>query len=122
MMQTNLQLYKITGHQKAELMLNELEKATSFFHRGKGLLGRSELTENQGVWIEPCRDIHTFFMKFSIDCLFLDEQMVIKKIYNNVKPFRVAGPIWAAKSVIELKAGTAERWNLSVGDKLYVVS
>ena len=48
--------------------------------------------------------------------------MVIQKITSNMKPFRVAGPVWKARSVIELKAGTAEQAQLAVGDQLYVVS
>jgi uncharacterized membrane protein (UPF0127 family) len=122
MEQTSLQLYKIVKNEKAELMVSQLEKATNFFERGKGLLGRAALSEAEGLWISPCNNIHTFFMKFNIDCVFVDENLVIKKISSNLKPFRVAGPVWSARSVIELKAGTVEKWNLSIGDQLYVVS
>ena len=116
------QLYKITDGHHAELLTDKLEKAESFFKRGKGLLGRSELSVDQALWINPCNNIHTFFMKFSIDCLFLDKNLKIKKIYSQVKPFRLAGPVWRASSVIELKAGNIEKWKLNIGDQLYVVS
>lgn len=116
------QLYKIIKNQNAELIVNDLEQATSFLERGKGLLGRDGLNEGHGLWIKPCNNIHTFFMKFKIDCVFLDEHLVIQRIASNMKPFRVAGPVWKARSVIELKAGTIEKANLSVGDQLYVVS
>jgi len=116
------QLYKIIKDKNAELVVDQLEQATSLFERGKGLLGRDGLNEGHGLWIKPCNNIHTFFMKFKIDCVFLDEKLVIQKIAANMKPFRVAGPVWKARSVIELKAGTAEKAKLSVGDQLYVVS
>jgi uncharacterized protein len=116
------QLYKIIKDKNAELIVDQLEQATSFFERGKGLLGREGMADSHGLWIKPCNNIHTFFMKFRIDCIFLDEHLVIQRIASNMKPFRVAGPVWKARSVIELKAGTAEKWKLSVGDQLYVVS
>lgn len=116
------QLYKIVKDKNAELIVDHLEQATSLFERGKGLLGRHDLEEKQGLWIKPCNNIHTFFMKFKIDCVFLDERLVIQRIASNMKPFRVAGPVWKARSVIEFKAGTAEKAGLAVGDQLYVVS
>lgn len=121
-MERKTQLYKIIKNKNAELIVDHLELATSFIERGKGLLGRDDLPESEGLWIKPCNNIHTFFMKFRIDCLFLDENLVIQKIASNMKPFRVAGPVWKARSVIELKAGTASKSNLAVGDQLYVVS
>ena len=116
------QLYNIIKDKNAELIVDHLEQAHSFFERGKGLLGRESMNEGYGLWIKPCNNIHTFFMKFKIDCVFLDERLVIQKIASNIKPFRVAGPVWKARSVIELKAGTVEKWKLAVGDQLYVVS
>lgn len=116
------QLYKISSTDQAQLLTDQLEIAESFLQRGKGLLGRRDLPEGQALWIKPCNNIHTFFMKFSIDCLFLDKNLKIKKIYSHLKPFRIAGPIWKATSVVELKAGSVDRWNLSIGDQLYVVS
>lgn len=117
-----VQLYKIAKNESAELIISQLEEATTIFERAKGLLGRQDINENQGLWIRPGNNIHTFFMKFSIDCIFLNKNMVIEKIHSNIKPFKVAGPIWKSNSVIELKAGTAEKWNLKPGDQLYVVS
>lgn len=117
-----VQLYKITKNDKAELIISELEEATSLFQRAKGLLGRDHLSENQGLWIKPGNNIHTFFMKFNIDCIFVDKNLVVQKIKSNIVPFRVAGPNWKTASVIEVKAGTAHKWNLVEGDQLYVVS
>lgn len=118
----NIQLYKITKNDKAELMISQLKEATTFFQRAKGLLGRQSLADNEGLWIRPCNNIHTFFMKFNIDCIFVDKNLVIQRIKSNMSPFRIAGPDWKTVSVIEVKAGTAEKWKLATGDRLYVVS
>ncbi|MBC7421666.1 MAG: DUF192 domain-containing protein [Bdellovibrio sp.] len=114
-------LYK-TSSDGAELLIEKLEVAESFWQRGRGLLGRKNLEANQALWIMPCNNIHTFFMKFTIDCIFVDKKMQIKKIVSRVSPFRFVGPYWKAFSVIETSEGFAEKKKLSIGDHLYVVS
>lgn len=105
-----------------QLLLENIEVAESFFSRGKGLLGRLNLEMQQGLWIKPCNNIHTFFMKFNIDCIFIDRQMHVTRVIHDVKPFRMLGPFWKSHSVIEASAGFAKNYNVNVGDQLYVVS
>ncbi len=85
--------------------------------RMKGLLGRSELPPGEGIFIRPCRSIHTFFMRFPIDAVFVDRAGVVKKIVTNLKPWRTAGAR-CAHAVVELAAGEAERRDLAPGDHL----
>ncbi len=115
-------LYKMQYEDKAQLLIENLELAESFFARGKGLLGRKSLESKSALWIKPCNNIHTFFMNFAIDCIFVNKKMEIVKVASNVKPYKIIGPFWKASSVIETAAGSAEKWNLQVGDQLYVVS
>jgi uncharacterized membrane protein (UPF0127 family) len=105
---------------KNEIILNKLEIAESFFARGRGLLGRNDFNFGEGLWIRPCNNIHTLFMKFSIDCVFIDSKMRVTKIVHQLKPWRVVGPIWKSSSVIELPSGFAASKNIEVGDELYV--
>lgn len=114
-------LYK-TSKEGALLVVDQLNIAESFWSRGKGLLGRKSLAVNEALWIRPCNNIHTFFMKFAIDCVFVDSKMEIKNIAENVVPFRFVGPYWRSSSVIELPSGLVESKQLKVGDHLYVVS
>lgn len=106
----------------AELLIENLELAESFWQRGRGLLGRQKLEVNQAMLIKRTNNIHTFFMKFAIDCIFVNNKMEIVKIINSVPPFRIVGPYWKAQSVVEAPAGFAATKNLQVGDQLYVVS
>jgi uncharacterized protein len=115
-------LYKIKQDETAQLLIENLELAESFFARGKGLLGRKHLAENAALWIKPCNNIHTCFMNFAIDCIFVNKKMQIEKIVSAIKPYKIIGPFWKASSVFETAAGQAEKWNLKVGDQLYVVS
>jgi len=115
-------LYKTSSSSGAELLVKDLEIAESFFERGIGLLGRAQLLEGQALWIRPCNNIHTMFMKFSIDCIFLDRKLEVKKIAQNVKPFRLVGPFWRTTSVIEAPAGFVEQKKIQIGDHFYVVT
>lgn len=114
-------LYK-TSSSGAELLIDQLDIAESFWSRGKGLLGRKDLGANEALWIRPCNNIHTFFMKFAIDCIFVDSKLVIKNVAKNVGPFRFVGPFWKSHSVIEMQSGFIESKKLKIGDHLYVVN
>lgn len=86
------------------------------FERMKGLLGRSHLTQGQGMWIEPCNNVHTFFMKFAIDVVYLDWQGQILRIYKNMQPWRTHIPVWSGRVALELPVGASD--GLQVGDTL----
>ena len=88
--------------------------------RMKGLLGRSELARDEGILIRPCNSIHTLFMRFAIDAIFVDRNGTVLKIRANLKPWRSA---WArrAHAVIELAAGEAERRGIATGDHIELV-
>jgi uncharacterized membrane protein (UPF0127 family) len=105
---------------KNQVVISEVEIARSFFARGRGLLGRSSLGEFQALWIPRCNSIHTFFMKFSIDCVFVDKNLKVRAIYSDVRPGRILLPVWGAASVFEFAAGMSQKLNISVGDQLYV--
>lgn len=101
-------------------LVENLEVAKNFWTRGKGLLGRKSLAQDQALWIHRCNSIHTCFMQFSIDCVFVDKSLKVKAIYQDVKPWRLVPPVWGASSVIEMASGTSSKLKISVGDQLYV--
>lgn len=74
--------------------------------RAQGLLGRYEMPTGEALWIVPCSMIHTFFMQFPIDVLFLDRQLKVVRVLENLKPWRISPWIWGAHSVLELAAGS----------------
>lgn len=115
-------LYKTTRNEGAELLLDQLVIAESFWSRGWGLLGRKTLEVNEALWILRCNNIHTWFMRVKIDCIFINRKMEIQKIVSDVTAFRFVGPYWKSVSVIETSAGFAKSKNLKVGDQLYVVN
>ncbi len=82
--------------------------------RMKGLLGRRSLADDEGLLLAPAASIHTAFMHFPIDAVFLDADRRVLRIETNLRPWRIAAQR-GAKAVVELPAGTAERTGLAVG-------
>ena len=74
--------------------------------RMRGLLGRSELPRGEGILLRPCGSIHTFFMRFPIDAVFVDRDGRVVGVERELKPWRTARRR-GAKAVLELAAGAA---------------
>jgi uncharacterized membrane protein (UPF0127 family) len=85
--------------------------------RRTGLLKHTSLPEGEGLWIVPCEGVHSFWMKFSIDVLYLDRLKRVRKIRHEMKPWRISACL-PAHSVLELPSGTAARTGTQVGDQL----
>jgi uncharacterized membrane protein (UPF0127 family) len=88
------------------VVAENLELFSSSWSRFVGLMGSPEPERGRGFWLEPCNSIHTFFMRFSIDVLFLDRQRKVKKVTLDLKPWRLSPIVFGARSVVELPAGT----------------
>jgi uncharacterized membrane protein (UPF0127 family) len=100
-----------------EVVCERVKLAYSPHVRMKGLLGRKSLPSGEGILLRPAGSVHTAFMRFSIDCVFLDREGEVVAIRPDVKPWRTAAAR-GAKAVLELPAGEAERRGLQVGDRL----
>lgn len=85
--------------------------------RMRGLLGRSGLPAGEGILLTPAPSIHTAFMRFPIDALFLDRELRVIKIVEKLGPWRMASKA-RARSVLELAAGESARCGVKVGDVL----
>lgn len=85
--------------------------ANSFQSKLMGLMGKRHLPENEGMLFLDCNSIHTFFMRISIDVVYLKRQgqnvFQVKKIFQNVKPWGLHWPVFEADSVLEVSAGKA---------------
>jgi uncharacterized membrane protein (UPF0127 family) len=89
--------------------------AATPFARMRGLLGRRSLPSGQGILLRPAASVHTFFMRFSIDVVFLDDELRVVGIASDLPPWRAAGKR-GARAVLELPAGECARRGLQVGD------
>ena len=85
--------------------------------RMRGLIGRRGLEEGHGLLLRPAPGIHTAFMRFPIDALFLDRHLTVVDVVTQMGPWRVAKS-YRARAVLELSAGECERRGVQVGDRL----
>lgn len=93
------------------------ELADGFFSRARGLLGRRGLPAGEGMLIRPCSSVHTFFMRFPVDVVFLDEHLTVLHVVSRLRPFRAALRR-GAHATLELAAGEAERLGVAPGETL----
>ncbi len=85
--------------------------------RMRGLLGRRSLPAGEGILLRPAGSIHMAFMRFPIDAVFLDADLVVIGIAADLRPWRTAGRR-GAKAVVELASGECERRGIKPGDAL----
>ena len=109
--------FKVTNSTRGTVLATCLEVADSAPKRSKGLLGRVGLAPGEGLWIVPCESVHTFFMRFPIDLVYLDRKNMIKKVRNEVGAWRMSACL-SAHSVLELPAGTIRETQTQSGDTL----
>ena len=87
------------------------------FARMRGLLGRAELPSGEGILLRPAGSVHTFFMRFPIDVVFLDRELRVLAVAENVPAWKTRGAR-GAKAVLELAAGEVSRRGVAQGDAL----
>jgi hypothetical protein len=93
--------------------------ADSPLRRMRGLLGRRGLGPDEGILLRPAGSIHTFFMRFPIDAVFLDRDHRVVRVAATLPPWRFAAAR-RSRAVLELRAGEAAARGISVGDVLLV--
>lgn len=95
--------------------------ADNFFKRLKGLMFTKELPADSSMYINPCSQIHTFFMNYDIDVLYLDKNNIVLAMDENLKPGRIWGKVKGASAVIELNGGKIKKSGIKVGQTLKIL-
>lgn len=99
-----------------KVLAERVAVARAFGQRLRGLLFRRELPAGEGLIIEPCKSVHTFFMLFPIDVVFYDDKGQVISVFPSLPPFRFTPVIKSARGVVELPAGTVSDTETQVGD------
>jgi uncharacterized protein len=113
---------RLTHAASGRVLASRLERPRTFVGRGLGLMFRRSLAPGAGIWMAPCNGIHTFFMRFPIDVVFMDRQQRVVRVYPGLRSWRMVPLVFVAHSVVELPAGTLERIPLARGEQLAVES
>jgi uncharacterized membrane protein (UPF0127 family) len=104
------------------LLVENLEIADNLWTRFLGLMGRQNLPEGQGLWIEPCADIHSCFMRFLFDAVFVDKNGTVLHLVESMPAWRCSKWVKGGRSVLELPAGTIAKTNTQLGDTIVIES
>ena len=111
---------QVTNETKGTEVASQAQVADSIPSRFWGLLGRRFLPDGHGLLLRPSSSIHTAFMRFAIDVVFLDRENRVVKVVPELKPFRLAGCWRGAHSALELPAGGAAAGDVEQGDQLLI--
>lgn len=111
---------KIYNTSQNSLIADDAKVAKSFITRSIGLLFRKSMSEDEALIIKPCCSIHTLFMKFDIDVIFVSRKNKVIAVYENVAPSRILPIHFNSYYVIELKAGTISAKTIEKGDTLKI--
>lgn len=100
-------------------LVMQLETAFDSKSRNRGLLGRTSLEPGHALVLAPCNSVHTFFMKFTIDVVFVARDGTVRRITPGLRPWRVAlSP--RSFAVIETAAGVIGASGTRPGDRLAI--
>ena len=95
------------------VLADQLRPAHTHWSRLRGLLGTRRLEPGEGLWLKPCRQVHTIGMRYAIDVAFLDDTHRVVGVINALAPGKFSPRLATATSVLELPAGTLARVGLS---------
>jgi uncharacterized protein len=103
-------------------LASALAVADTHWTRLCGLLGlrADDFGNGRGLWIVPCRGVHTLGMGFAIDVLYLDRTLTVIRIERELRPWRMAPVEVRAESVLELPSRTAAETGTAVGDRIEI--
>lgn len=90
------------------VLAQNVEYARTFWARLKGLMGRKSLAPQAALLLEPCPQIHTCFMRFNIDVIFLDAHNRVVAVVENIKPWRMSKFYSSARRTLELPGGSLQ--------------
>ncbi len=102
------------------MKLTNIEIASGIVATSIGLIGRKSFGGKNGLLLKNANGIHTFGVRFPIDVIFLDKDFKVLKLVENLKPLRFSPIIWSSKHVLELPAGAAKKYSLTVDDKIEI--
>ena len=112
-------IYVIVNERNGVVVASKATFANNPWSRMKGLLGKSGLDPGEALIIRPCSSVHTAFMRFPIDVIFVDRTGKVLKIARRVAPFRFAGAR-RAHDTIEMAAGSLDDVELAIGDTIRI--
>lgn len=111
-----MKVKKAVNITKNTVVAEHVKIADSYFPRFIGLMGKPGLPEGHGLWIVPCADIHSFFMRFEFDAVFVDKEGKVLHVEKRMKPNRISKFVKGGRAVLELDGGVIDQSGTEIGD------
>ena len=111
-------VYKVTNAETGVVIAARVRVADTPQSRSVGLLNRASLDPDEGLLITQCSSIHTFFMRFPIDVLYLDREYRVVRVVSNLAPSKLSFCLGKARHVLELMGGTTTNMDKLTGNML----
>lgn len=108
----------VHNHTRSQPLVSRAELADTFWARLRGLMGRPSLAAGEGLILKGEKNIHTFFMKFPIDVLYIDRGWRVVRLDKAMPPNRIGPFVPRSFYVVELPEGVIEKTGTNVGDQL----
>lgn len=103
---------------REQVLAHNTRLARSYWQRLVGLMGAKPLAQGEALIIDPCSSVHTHWMRFAIDIIYVNKEHVVVGIDHSLKPWRLGRFYRRVQYVVELPAGTAAATGTLVGDEL----
>ena len=100
---------------------DRIREARGFWSRGRGLMFVSGLESGEGLVIDPCTSIHTLWMRFPLDVLYMDREGTIIRADERMRPWRIGPVFTGSRWVIELPPGTISATGTMAGDTIEII-
>ena len=113
---------KLINTKNNSVTADKLTIANNPFSRSKGLLGKAGLNKGEGLHIIPCNCIHSCFMKFKFDAVFINKKNEVVYLIEKMPAWQFSKVYFQAHSVIELPAGTIKETEIRIGDVLEFIN
>ncbi len=113
-----MKVFSIRNAERGTVLATRATLASSYADRFFGLMGRREIEDGGGLFLTRSASIHSFFMRFRFDAIFVDRDDRVTKVVPSMRQWWLAFGGRGAKDVIELPAGTAARTDTHPGDRL----
>ena len=115
-------MLQVENVSRQQVVVRHGRVAATFWSRLKGLIGVRSLPAGDGLLIAPCNSIHCFFMSIPIDVIYADREHRVVALDRAMRPWSVGRIHRQAHYVLELPAGTIDRTDTVVGDRLAVAT
>jgi uncharacterized membrane protein (UPF0127 family) len=110
----------VSNHDRGTVLALRAFRARNLVDRTLGLMGQASLSDGAGMFLDGDNAIHTCFMRFAIDVVFVDDQGRVLHLIHQMVPWRISRIVWRARAVLELPTGILARSETQVGDRLTI--